>query len=152
MFGPGRELYAAAARDFDDIVSLALWVRPAMRYAPRMGLVDRDGRWGMFIYEAGDVRCSMYGARWIAGPVLPLESWSHVACVTDGMTVRLYVNGAEVASISGASRAPGMSRIQIGQNCCDGRDEFRGELADVRFYRRVLSSSDVAALARTPPP
>ncbi len=151
-FGGGDTLTTPDAPDLDQILSLALWARPDMRRGNRMGLVDREGSWGIFIQPAGTVECNIYGSTRILSAAIPLDTWTHVACVFDAGTVRLYVGGTEVASTMTGTMAAGSSRVQIGQNCCDGADEFRGDLSDVRFYRRVLTDGDVGTLSADPPP
>jgi hypothetical protein len=117
-----------------------------------MGVVDRDGVWGIFVRPDGEAACAMYGSTWVLSPVqLPLDEWTHVLCSMEAGTVHLFVDGREVASVAGAAPADAATRIQIGQNCCDGADELRGDLADVRLYRRPLSGRDATLLAATPP-
>jgi hypothetical protein len=151
-FGPGDQLTTPDADDLDEIRTLSVWVRPRMRRANRMGVVDREGSWGIFVQPEGVASCTMYGSTRIFAPgALPLDEWSHVLCTFDAGTVRLYVDGLEVVSTAGATFAAGTSSIQIGQNCCDGADELHGDLADVRLYRRSLSDRDAVSLAATPP-
>lgn len=151
-FGSGDQLTTPDAEDLDEIRALSAWVRPSMRRSHRMGVVDRDGVWGIFVRPDGEAACAMYGTTWILSPAqLPLDEWTHVACTVDAGTVHLFVDGREVASIEGAAPADAATRIQIGQNCCDGADELRGDLSDVRFYRRPLSERDAARLAAMAP-
>lgn len=94
----------------------------------------------------------MYGSTRIQSPMqLPLSTWTHLACTYQAGTVRLDVNGAEVASTTAGALTRGSSGIQIGQSCCDGADELRGDLSDVRFYRRSLTERDVSVLSATSP-
>jgi hypothetical protein len=75
--------------------------------------------------------------------------WRHVAAVREAGALRLYVDGAVVAT----SRATGASDLDVttprpltigfGAN-----DFFRGAVADLRLYDRALGAADVTALAR----
>lgn len=74
--------------------------------------------------------------------------WRHVAAVKQGGLLRLYVDGkpvAESAKFDAAkfdlnSDAP----LLIGAGA---GDYFRGDLSDVRLYRRALSAAEVGGLA-----
>lgn len=89
-----------------------------------------------------------------APSVLPLNTWSHLAGTFDGTTVRLYVNGVQVASQAqsgtiGTSTQP----LSIGMN-------WAGMIDELRIYNRALGASEIQAdmgssvvsLAPAPPP
>jgi len=81
--------------------------------------------------------------------LLPLNTWSHLAATYDGATMRLYVNGVQVASAAqtgpiGASSQP----LTIGSN-------WSGLIDEVRIYNRALSASQILTdmnSAVNPPP
>ncbi len=74
---------------------------------------------------------------------LPLNTWSHLAATWDGTTLRVYVNGAQVASkaISQAIVAS-TSPLRIGGNATWG-EFFAGKIDEVRVYNRALSQSEI---------
>src|SRR5262249_48304527 len=79
---------------------------------------------------------------------VPDGAWTHVAATYDpaAHVVKLYANGAEVASASGYTLAGangGPLRIGASGTC---PDHFPGNIDDVRIYRRVLSAAEIAAL------
>jgi hypothetical protein len=86
----------------------------------------------------------------------PTNSWQHVAFVCDGSMVRLYRNGAEVASTSydGTLVSPPMNCIGIGvkmANDCTTADTgaagwFHGKIDDVAIWNRGLSPSEMVAI------
>jgi hypothetical protein len=81
---------------------------------------------------------------------LPGETWTHVAGVFDGTSIRLFVNGA----LDRSERCPrvptdGPSPVTIGQ-APSGGNRFTGAIDDVRLYSRALSEAEVAALAARP--
>lgn len=86
---------------------------------------------------AGDV--AVAGA-----PQLPADAWTHVALTYDGTTMRLYVDGAEVAvraQTGGIITTTGAFRI--GGNASWG-EYFTGVIDEVRVYNRALSAAEIA--------
>jgi hypothetical protein len=81
--------------------------------------------------------------------LLPLNTWSHLAATYDGATMRLYVNGVQVASAAqtgpiGASSQP----LTIGSN-------WSGLIDELRIYNRALTASQILTdmnSAVNPPP
>jgi len=68
--------------------------------------------------------------------------WYHVAGVYDGTAVRLYRNGAEMASKDATTveMEPNGIEVVIGSG-------YEGDLDDLRVYDRALSADEIAALA-----
>ena len=71
--------------------------------------------------------------------------WNHVAVSFDGTTYRLYVNGVEVHTSNAlAGRTPYPSnQFYIGRV----ENYFPGRVDDMRLYRRVLTPTELLALA-----
>jgi hypothetical protein len=85
-----------------------------------------------------------------AGSLLPLNTWTHLAVTYDGTTIRLYVNGTQVATkaVSGSiisSTAP----LRIGGDSVWG-EYFTGLIDEVRVYNRALSAAEVQTDMNTP--
>ena len=77
-------------------------------------------------------------------PTVALNTWSHVAVTYDGSRIRLYINGAEVASRTASGSLAATSQpMELGQ-------WFQGKLDEVRIYRRALSAAEIAADRGTP--
>jgi hypothetical protein len=79
-------------------------------------------------------------------PVVPANTWTHVAGVYDiGMMV-VYINGVAYGSKSpGNGPGDGTSPLEIGRN---SSQSFPGWIDDVRIYDRALSAAEIAELAR----
>lgn len=84
-------------------------------------------------------------------PIQP-KLWQHLAMTYDGKTLRLYLAGKELAAKEvNKPRQPGQGALRIG-----GRPDglatsfFRGELDEVRVYKRALSADDLKAHAESP--
>jgi hypothetical protein len=91
-----------------------------------------------------------YGATTLA-----VNTWTHLAATFDGVMVRLYVNGVQVASQAQTRRlVPTTGTLQIG---ADSYGEFfAGRIDEVRVYNRALTpaelQTDMATPLGDPPP
>jgi hypothetical protein len=74
---------------------------------------------------------------------LALNTWSHLAATYDRVTLRLYVNGVQVASraLTGPI-ATSNNPLQIGGDSIYGQ-YFQGLIDEVRVYNRVLSQAEI---------
>jgi len=82
----------------------------------------------------------------VTGPAaLALNAWSHLAMTFDGTTMRLYVNGTQVATraASGSARSS-TAPLRFGGNTV-WAEWFTGRLDELRVYDRVLTAADVQA-------
>lgn len=155
--GSGDRVSTPYQPDLDGIRAISLWVQTAAPPAlldNRAGLLDHDAMFGLFHMSTGMVSCNLGGGmtRLSSSAPLPLGRWVHVVCAHDGTTVRLYFSGELMGSLAAPLPAPSTGAVQIGQNCCDGRDELEGSLADVRIWSRAPTASELAAMVATPPP
>jgi hypothetical protein len=87
-----------------------------------------------------------------APDTVPLNTWVHLAGVYDGATVRVYLNGAEVASAPLTGRfASDTTPVILGGNGNDGSgiptELFPGRIDELMLYARALSASEIAQLA-----
>ena len=84
------------------------------------------------------------------GATLPVNTWTHLAGTYDGTTLRLFVNGTQVAStaVSG-SISTSTGPLRIGGNLMWG-EYFQGSIDDVRVYNRALIVAEIQADMNTP--
>jgi hypothetical protein len=78
---------------------------------------------------------------------LPVNTWTHLAATYDGGSLRIFVNGSEVASpmpLTG-SMAASTSPLRIGGNALFGGEYFQGKIDEVRIYARALSPAEIVA-------
>jgi hypothetical protein len=85
-----------------------------------------------------------------AASTLSLNAWTHLAVTYDGTTIRLYVNGSQVATkaVSGiinSSAAP----LRFGGDSVWG-EYFNGLIDEVRVYNRALAATEVQTDMNTP--
>jgi hypothetical protein len=103
--------------------------------------------------SAGYVRTSAggpdRGAQGLAR--LPLNTWSHVAVTyttaAAGSTLRLYVNGALVRTVTGTNQniVAGTQPLRIGNSNASISEGFNGLIDEVRIYNRALSAAEISA-------
>jgi hypothetical protein len=77
---------------------------------------------------------------------IAVGEWSHIAVTYDGATMRLYVNGALVASRAQSGvLAVGNGALRIGGNNSFAGEFFRGLIDEVRIYNRALSAAEITS-------
>jgi hypothetical protein len=82
--------------------------------------------------------------------ILLVNIWSHLASTYDGVTLRLYVNGAQVAtkSVSGSIRVTA-DALTFGSDPFYGQ-YLSGRIDDIRIYNRSLTAAEIQADMNTP--
>jgi hypothetical protein len=138
-----------ASLDCTNAITLEFWLRLDALPMPdqRFGLVDNDGQYGIFVNDAGQVRC-MVGPTVVNGLHPVVGTWSHIACTYDGAQVTLYQDGvAEVTTPSVVTMTTGNDKgMRVGMNSPD-KDELVGAIDDVRVFRAARSAAAVCAAA-----
>lgn len=139
---------AALVDDGFPGLSVDVWARPDAIPASgrRVGMLDKEGQFGIFLYATAEVRCTAGGTEAWCGPLRAGE-WRHVACTQDGTALVLYLDGRECARAGGGPVASGTSPVMIGEDSPAGGDEWIGALDEVRLWRRALGPSEVCAAA-----
>ncbi|MDI1450734.1 LamG domain-containing protein [Polyangium sp. 6x1] len=125
--------------------TVELWYYQRSHPGTRMGLFDSDGRYGFFIYGQGDLQCTRGGA--IANMQnMPLDTWTHAACVFGGGKLRLYVNGTQVEEVDAMAPVAGSGSNAVGSNAPDN-DSLDGRLDNVRIWNVARSAADICKAA-----
>jgi hypothetical protein len=89
------------------------------------------------------VGTSVKAANGPSGSGLPLNVWSHLAATFDNSTLRLFVNGAQIASLATAGPiATSTGDLWIGANNV-WSEWFSGAIDEVRVYNRALSAAEI---------
>ena len=85
------------------------------------------------------------------GPAaLPANTWTHLAATFDNTTLRLFVNGVQVASRAVAGPLlTSTGVLRIGGNSLWG-EFFAGTIDEVRIYNRALSATELQTDMTTP--
>ena len=136
-------------------VTVALWCKPSEKGESDRWMLNtvgtgRDGyRLGL---GGGRADWQVPRENWshslLSPEPLPVDTWSHVAATFDNKVMRLYVNGKEVGTLERRGFINPGNAITVGAHSTDmDRARFRGDLDDVRVYRRVLTADEIAKLA-----
>jgi len=133
--------------------SVEIWVKPNTS-SSNQAIVSADDNWALRFAAGNGFACATRtGNPWAVssvtgGTAAIADSWYHLVCTYSSGTLRLYVNGSEVASVSG---------VNIGQS---GNGNFRpgyvssgwtsggylnGSLDQFSFYKNTLSPARVSA-------
>jgi hypothetical protein len=133
-------------------MTLEAWVRPS--------ILATSWRTVLFKEQAGNLVYGLYGNRNTTVPntqiyvgtkarsvngtaALALNAWTHVAATYDGAVLRLYVGGAQVATLAIAgSITTSTGVLHIGGNAV-WPEWFNGLIDEVRVYNRALTPAEL---------
>ena len=150
----------AKSLDLTKAMTLEAWVRPTrlsgmwrtvvvkeqqsqLSYALYAGNGNRGDRPSGHVNTGSDFGLA-------GGSTLARDRWVHLASTWDGSTIRMYVDGRQVASapLSGTAAVSGRA-LRFGGNTV-WSEWFKGELDEIRIYDRALSAADIARDRETP--
>src|SRR6266853_1279183 len=142
----------AASLQLTTGMTLEAWVFPTATPTNWRAIVDKnvDGYYLMASTDKGDGPSA--GGTWVGGnqntygpSVVEVNTWTHLAATFDGETVRLFVNGAEVASQAQTTPlATTTGTLQIGGDSYPN-EFFAGRIDEVRIYNRALTEAEIQA-------
>ena len=143
---------AASSLDLTSALTLEAWVYPTASGGlwRTVLMKERTGGLSYALYSNDDGNRPQAFSRTASGELgtrgtatLPLNQWSHLAAIYSGSTMRLYVNGVQVATRSvGAGLTTGTLPLRIGGNAIWG-EWFAGRIDEVRVYNRALTASEL---------
>ncbi len=128
-------------------LTIEMWIKPSALPSggARMGLLDEDGQWGLFIYSPGVLTCSLAAQALSSGAnQIVTDQWQHVACTYDKQWMRLYYNGVQIAMLANtnalATNQP--NGLSVGANSPSG-DAFDGKIDQVRVFNEARSAAEL---------
>lgn len=126
-------------------LTVEMWARPDTLPSGggRAGLLDKDQSFGIFMYSDGSVGCILNQTA--SGTAFAtLGTWVHVACVNDGTSTKLYVDGALKAMVAGSAVNKSTALAAIGNNSPNLGSPWIGALDMVRVYARAKTATEIA--------
>jgi PKD repeat protein len=138
------------------IFTLEAWVNPSALGASVRNVIYKDDGAYYLIASSPDVQAPAVGSSLFTGPLpgtsaLPLNVWSHLAATYDGSTIRLYVNGQQVATRAQTGLVvPSSGLLMIGGNSNVAGKNFAGVIDELRIYNRALAASEIQADMNAP--
>lgn len=128
-----------------------MWVRPFIDGGGERIMFDGNDTIGndrLIELHSSRIRIAVPQLPLISGKAaLPKNSWSHVALVVSESGVLLFTNSCLDAKLDRKVPAlESISRITLGRGIYNGQlweGQFRGQIADVRIWRRSLSAREI---------
>ena len=147
----------SSSLDLSTAMTLEAWVNPDAISRPWQTLFMKQGA-GTFAYAvyATGGGTPQVNAWWTESHnqyvgSLTQGSWTHVAVASDGTTMRVYLNGVQVAATPVAGALPNTSGpLRIAGNSVWDEEFFDGTIDDVRVYSRALSQAEIVGDSETP--
>lgn len=139
----------SASLDITTALTLEAWVKPTS--------LGNPGGWKDIIFKSADIYFLMAVSPQAQAPqlggmfgslygtsALPLNTWTHLAGTYDGATLRLYVNGTQVASVAQTGGIPASTgALSIGGDSLNSQQFFAGVIDEVRIYNRALNATEI---------
>ncbi len=149
----------SASLHLTTAMTIEAWVRPTALSTMWRTVAIKERLPGELAYAlyantdttrpSGHVSTSQeYGLR---GPAaLTIGSWAHLATTWDGTTLRLFVNGTQVANalVTGTALSS-TNPLRFGGNSI-WSEWFAGVIDEVRLYNRALSATEIQSDSTTP--
>ncbi len=143
----------AGALDLTTSMTLEAWVLPTTSSGWRTVIMkEQPSQLTYALYTAtgsstnfpaGEIRTGAVVYDTEAPTALAVNTWSHLATTYDGATLRLYVNGVQVASRARAGAIEtSAGALRIGGNSVWG-EYFQGRIDEVRVYNRALTAAQI---------
>jgi chitodextrinase len=149
---------SAASLNLAGAMTLSAWIRPAASQTGWRTIVQReaDAYFLTSSSDAGALRPAGGGTfgssvNYVTGPTAsPLNAWTHVALTYDGANLRLFVNGAQVATRATTGAIQTVANpLWIGGNTPYG-EYYQGLIDEVRVYSRALAAAEIQTDMNTP--
>lgn len=141
----GSRVVVPAAPIALGTLTFEAWVRPtSLPTSGRQGVLDHDGRIGVWILDGGVIQCRAGGL--VSGSVLVEDEWTHVACTFEADEIAIYLDGEvdAVGANSGLDDSPTLAHL--GSNAPSG-DELIGYLDEVRVFSYRRSAAEICEAA-----
>lgn len=139
----------SSSLDLTTAMTLEAWVRPTVALSNWRAVVGKDVD-QYYLMASSNANVPVVGATFSAGgnvntyaaSGIAINTWTHLAATFDGSAVRLYVNGAQVATQSQSGELTTSNAVlTIGHNVYGER--FTGLIDEIRIYNRALTPGEI---------
>jgi hypothetical protein len=135
-------------------ISMEMWVKPAASVDGHQWLFDNNSQWAMYLEATNSFGCFLGpgGSVSSAQGVIVAGSWQHLACVYDGVTIKLYLNGKSVMQTDFASdlSVSGQNGSCVAHNCLAAGNPYLGQMDTLRVWSRALGQRELCSSANLP--
>jgi PKD repeat protein len=144
-----------AGQDYLDLSNLNLntnsmtfscWIKPngiQPDYSAVFMGQDSPNAFGMNFMNANNTLGFHPNWSWSSGLIAPANKWSHIAMVSNGTSVTIYVNGV-ASTVTGTIATETMTRIFLGTYGRGRTDRFTTlQIDEVCFWNRALSTDEI---------
>jgi hypothetical protein len=150
-----QALVVADSTEFRGMFTLAAWMR-ATTFASQMAIMSKPystssaNSWQLEALTTAKLSFSGGTTHYLESPAATTTNqWFHVAGTWDGVTKRLYINGALVSSVDSAiSYDTHPLFLGADENSGSTVLYWTGALDDIRIYNRVLTAQEILALTQ----
>jgi glucose/arabinose dehydrogenase len=138
-------------------MTLSAWIRPGASQSGWRTILQRQVD-AYFLNSSSNTAMRPAGGgtlgantQYVSGPTAnPVNAWTHIALTYDAATLRLYVNGSQVATGAATGAVQSTTNpLWIGGNQPYG-EYFNGIIDEVRVYNRALTQTDIQADMNAP--
>jgi len=145
---------------FQGSFTLSAWINPkrtggTWQQIFRSMIADDTSNDTLFINNDGRLSWrGRIGGDWAGGmcetssDVVPADQWTHVAVVGDGMSFRIYVNGALSQESAFQTTDGSNATYYLGGDPTWIGESYSGIIDDVRIYNVALTAEEIEALAQ----
>ena len=139
----------SASLNITGELSIEAWIYArSLPAAGRVGILDNNNQYGLFIFDTGEFRCGVGSEHLYAGAAAT-GTWTHIACVLDDSGTWLYQDGALAGyrvSSGTISTTPADPMI-LGANSPSG-DNFDGLIDSLRIWQASRSEDEICWAAQ----
>lgn len=136
--------------DITGNLTIELWVNRTANMPDWQRLVGKGDftyrTYGVWLSSGGQLLFQSYGPSGsmdLAGPIIPLNTWTHIACVRSGTQALIYVNGVLTNSTSYPTTVSYSSPLPLTIGYSGFHTLYRGRLDEIRIWNTLRSNSDI---------
>ena len=135
-------------------ITMEMWIKPVAPALGQQWLFDNDQQWGVYLDVNKTFGCNLGPDGILASQnnVILAGAWQHVACVYDGATMRLYLNGksAAAADFSKDLLTVGVEGSCLALDCPGAGLAYVGQMDTLRVWSKAQDQQALCDSANLP--